>query len=184
MAWCQPGDKPLSEPMMISVLTHLWVIRLQWVKQHPRTSDDWWQSPDWVTYPIHCSYTWTTIHQDIRMPAYFLYELVPWRRVCCPIRGLVWGLIDGWLLPKITSWGHWLLNTQGHANQISQIISWIYMFKYRLVWSFTYFLLVQPMHMLHTFIQVDRNPWFPLQTRAVMGHCRMAWKWGINEVSS
>ena len=22
MAWCRPGDKPLSEPMMLSLLTH------------------------------------------------------------------------------------------------------------------------------------------------------------------
>ena len=33
LAWCQPGDKPLSEPMMVSSLTHICVIRPQWVKQ-------------------------------------------------------------------------------------------------------------------------------------------------------
>ena len=32
MAWRQPGDKPLSEPMMASVLTHRCVTRSQWVK--------------------------------------------------------------------------------------------------------------------------------------------------------
>ena len=26
MAWHQPGDKPLSEPMMVSLLTHMYVI--------------------------------------------------------------------------------------------------------------------------------------------------------------
>ena len=31
MAWCRPGDKPLSEPMMVSVLTHMCVTRPQWV---------------------------------------------------------------------------------------------------------------------------------------------------------
>ena len=31
MAWCRPGDKPLSEPMMISLLTHICVTRPQWV---------------------------------------------------------------------------------------------------------------------------------------------------------
>ena len=30
MAWCRPGDKPLSEPMMVSLLTHICVTRLQW----------------------------------------------------------------------------------------------------------------------------------------------------------
>ena len=31
MAWRRPGDKPLSEPMMISLLTHICVTRLQLV---------------------------------------------------------------------------------------------------------------------------------------------------------
>ena len=32
MAWRQPGDKPLPEPMMVSLLTHICVTRPQWVK--------------------------------------------------------------------------------------------------------------------------------------------------------
>ena len=32
MAWRRPGDKPLSEPMTISLLTHICVTRPQWVK--------------------------------------------------------------------------------------------------------------------------------------------------------
>ena len=31
MAWRRPGDKPLSEPMMICLLTHICVTRPQWV---------------------------------------------------------------------------------------------------------------------------------------------------------
>ena len=31
MAWCRPGDKPLSESMMISLPTHICVNRPQWV---------------------------------------------------------------------------------------------------------------------------------------------------------
>ena len=31
MAWRWPGDKPLSEPMMVSLLTHICVTRPQWV---------------------------------------------------------------------------------------------------------------------------------------------------------
>ena len=34
MAWRWPGDKPLSEPMMVTLLTHICVTRPQWVKQH------------------------------------------------------------------------------------------------------------------------------------------------------
>ena len=32
MAWRRPGDKPLSEPMMVSLLTHICVTRPRWVK--------------------------------------------------------------------------------------------------------------------------------------------------------
>ena len=31
MAWRRPGDKPLSEPIMVSLLTHICVTRPQWV---------------------------------------------------------------------------------------------------------------------------------------------------------
>ena len=31
MAWHRPGDKPLSEPMLVSLLTHICVTRPQWV---------------------------------------------------------------------------------------------------------------------------------------------------------
>ena len=34
MAWRRPGDKPLSEPVMFSLLTHLCVTRPQWVKRY------------------------------------------------------------------------------------------------------------------------------------------------------
>ena len=32
MAWCRPGDKPLSKPMVVGLLTHICVTRPQWVK--------------------------------------------------------------------------------------------------------------------------------------------------------
>ena len=35
MAWRRPGDKPLSEPMLVSLLTHIYVTRSQWVNQIP-----------------------------------------------------------------------------------------------------------------------------------------------------
>ena len=33
MAWRRPGDKPLSGPMMVSLLTHICVTRPQWVDE-------------------------------------------------------------------------------------------------------------------------------------------------------
>ena len=32
MVWRRPGDKPLSEPMVVSLLTHICVARPEWVK--------------------------------------------------------------------------------------------------------------------------------------------------------
>ena len=32
MAWCLPGDKPLSEPMRVNLLTHMCITWPQWVK--------------------------------------------------------------------------------------------------------------------------------------------------------
>ena len=37
MAWRRPGAKPLSEPIMVSLLTHICVTRPQWVKNGSTT---------------------------------------------------------------------------------------------------------------------------------------------------
>ena len=37
MAWRRPGDKPLSEPMMVNLPTHICVTRPQWVKSRVQT---------------------------------------------------------------------------------------------------------------------------------------------------
>ena len=39
MAWSRPGDKPLSDPMMVRSLTHICVTRPQWVKWPGHESD-------------------------------------------------------------------------------------------------------------------------------------------------
>ena len=41
MAWRWPGDKPLSEPMMFSLLTHICVTRPQWL--NPWSSGNKWR---------------------------------------------------------------------------------------------------------------------------------------------
>ena len=38
MAWRRPGDKPLSEPMMVTLGTHICVTRRQWVNVFPKSS--------------------------------------------------------------------------------------------------------------------------------------------------
>ena len=41
MDWHRPGDKQLSEPMMISLPTHIYVTRPQWVKDTSMKSEYW-----------------------------------------------------------------------------------------------------------------------------------------------
>ena len=60
MAWRRPGDKPLSEPMMVSLLTHICVTRPQWVNgfiEAPRQ----WDSKVWKL--THCGLV--TAYSDI-----------------------------------------------------------------------------------------------------------------------
>ena len=45
MAWRRPGDKPLSDPMMVRLLRHVCVTRPEWVKHRRSTSLKrklWW----------------------------------------------------------------------------------------------------------------------------------------------
>ena len=37
MAWRRPGDKPLSEPMMVNFLAHICVVQPQWFNVKPFT---------------------------------------------------------------------------------------------------------------------------------------------------
>ena len=52
MAWRRPGDKPLSEPMTIILLTHIWVTRPQWLKHYYGLF--WNESSSWysITFPL------------------------------------------------------------------------------------------------------------------------------------
>ena len=53
MAWRRPGAKPLSELMVVSLLTHICVTRPQWVKRdRERTC---FSSPTWLLHWSGCS---------------------------------------------------------------------------------------------------------------------------------
>ena len=41
MAWRRPGDKPLSEPMLVILLTHICVTRSQWVNILVQSHNGW-----------------------------------------------------------------------------------------------------------------------------------------------
>ena len=60
MAWRRPGDKPLSEPMLVFVPTHICVTRPQWVKyleKNYRSTESSFSLGDW---PTHCN--WQQYH--------------------------------------------------------------------------------------------------------------------------
>ena len=56
MAWRRPGDKPLSEPMMVSLTTHICVTRPQWVNSSD--AGDGMQAWYWPPKP---EYYWGSI---------------------------------------------------------------------------------------------------------------------------
>ena len=45
MAWHQPGEKPLSEPMKVSLVTHIYAIRSQWIKYNYVCTPQWHAPP-------------------------------------------------------------------------------------------------------------------------------------------
>ena len=45
MVWCRTGDKPLTEPMMVSLLMHICITRSQWVKQITSKSEENFVNP-------------------------------------------------------------------------------------------------------------------------------------------
>ena len=62
MAWRRSGDKPLSEPVMVSLLTHICVTRPQWVNTLWPIDAIWWHRPEtalalvmawFLTAPVH-----------------------------------------------------------------------------------------------------------------------------------
>ena len=55
MAWRRPGDKPLSETMLASLLTPIWVIRPQWVNTLPKPLYVFEHKTQYVL--IHAPYT-------------------------------------------------------------------------------------------------------------------------------
>ena len=50
MAWHREGDKPLSEPMMVSLLMHIFVTRPQWVKKKQLMA---LSQPNFIINPVH-----------------------------------------------------------------------------------------------------------------------------------
>ena len=60
MAWRRSGDKPFSEPMMVRLLMHICITRLQWVNLLPGLSLDILKMESWthMDYGTHCKHNY------------------------------------------------------------------------------------------------------------------------------
>ena len=74
MAWCLPCDKPLSEPMMVRLPTHICVTRPQWVNTHymDNGTEMFGYSPA-TRYGPHITYKYSLLMHRIKIksPAIF-----------------------------------------------------------------------------------------------------------------
>ena len=84
LAWRRPGDKPLSEPMMVRLPTHICVTRPQWVKMsidEPHYIFIWWMFSNciclamrrwceqnrfnrWTIHSLHSVYKYSIYQKD------------------------------------------------------------------------------------------------------------------------
>ena len=64
MAWCRPGDKPLSEPMVVSLLTHIYITQPQRVnliiqtREHSFSMFIVWYRDCWSWSVCQCPVQW------------------------------------------------------------------------------------------------------------------------------
>ena len=65
MAWRRPGDKPLSEAMMVNLPTHICVSRPQWVRYYWPCSESAWQ----VISLYQLLVTWSELWWDFTLMA-------------------------------------------------------------------------------------------------------------------
>ena len=87
MAWRRPGDKPLSEPMMVKSLTHINVTRPQWVNTNVSVVKT---IVDWLILRHGCGYRIHTFEGDVIIHT-------------CPN-------INGSLSKLSFMWGEWMSN--------------------------------------------------------------------------
>ena len=85
MAWRRPGDKPLSEPMMVRLPTHICVTRPQWV-------NNWFSLRCSGLWMNHLPHVWSTISLMIfKWKLVFKFSTV--ERNFLPISSLYWCFI-------------------------------------------------------------------------------------------
>ena len=111
MAWRRPGDKPLSETMMVNLLTHICVTRPQWVKSeedYVRLCMRTWSPSDWDRATVLGKFKqlgWVSVMEKFPIKAFRLevvdrkrqvYEKRVMQRYLVKIKYYLWGEIKKW----------------------------------------------------------------------------------------
>ena len=94
MAWRRPGDKPLSEPMMVRIPTHICVTRPQWVKL-------------W-----NCSLSWT-------FNSLWLGDILLW-----PRKWVIWSYGVQWSPYQALIWHHRCVSTLDQVMACCLMATW------------------------------------------------------------
>ena len=122
MAWRRPGDKPLSAPMMITLLTHICITRPRWVK--PQWFNTHYTSTQlhlWTPNTQYCNCKFP-LHWDNFRQKYYIYGGLPkffmasvlmpnvekiqrsdtttipiWKQNFLPVQTMILPSGDGWL---------------------------------------------------------------------------------------
>ena len=88
MAWRRPGDKPLSEPMLVRSLTNICVTQPQWVNSLSSKDPIWWHKYESsLAQVIACLHiTWTSV--DSRLLASIPVQF-HWKYARIPTKGII-----------------------------------------------------------------------------------------------
>ena len=101
MAWCRSGDKPLPEPMVVSLLTHICVTRPQWVNYSliPKFKGFWAKPQLWHGWVITSHHYHDVIMGAVasqnHQPHDCLFSRLFWRRSKITSKLRVTGLCAG-----------------------------------------------------------------------------------------
>ena len=85
MAWRRSGDKPLSEPMMVILLTHICVTRSQWVKIHSAIKCFIVKFHNPGNHDIACLNVYVTLKFDNGLGSSGAELLVKFQSTCLPL---------------------------------------------------------------------------------------------------
>ena len=90
MAWRRPGDKPLSEPMVVSLATHICVARPQWVN-YPGCNTKtiyWWICHKLVKIGRAVVKKYSSLHLSACLT--YIWNLIVWINYMWPSHAIWW----------------------------------------------------------------------------------------------